>query len=62
MTTSHEAETLEEALWFAAWSAYPTARYEAETRSLIAVAVGNANWHREMASYLEAGAPMRDEA
>ncbi len=62
MTTSHDQESLEEALWFAAWSTYPTAAYEATTRTLIAVAVGQAEWHREMLSYLSAGAPMRDEA
>ena len=62
MTTSHEGESLEDALWFAAWSTYPTPRYQAGTQSLVAVAVANADWHRETASFLTAGAPMRDEA
>ena len=61
MTVSDEDEPLEEAVWFAAWSAYPTARYVESTKALIAVAVGAPEWSERVASYLSAGAPMLDE-
>jgi hypothetical protein len=62
MTTSHEDEPLEEAVWFAAWSTYPTPRYAAETRALLAVSVGADAWDDRITAYLRAGAPRRDEA
>jgi len=62
MTTSDEDAPLEEALWEAAWAAYPTKRFESTTRALVAVAIGNVEWSQRIAAYLHAGAPMQDEA
>ena len=62
MTVSDEATSLEEALWFAAWSSYPTPQFQSTTRSLVALAVGQAAWEERIRQYLALGAPMTDEA
>jgi hypothetical protein len=62
MTTWHDSETLEEAIWFATHSAFPDAGYELGTESVIIATVGNDSWAAEAASYLDRGTPMTDEA
>jgi hypothetical protein len=63
MTTWHDDEPLEEALWFALNAAIPTPdETAATTQAVLAVSVANHDWSIAMASYLEAGAPMPDEA
>jgi len=43
MTTCHERETLESALWFALNTAWPDETYEATCNTLVAVAVANSD-------------------
>jgi hypothetical protein len=52
MTTWHEDEALDEALWFAVNSAYPAGAYEGTCETLLAIAVGNQDWGRQIAKML----------
>jgi len=52
MSTWHDSESLEEALWFAIYSAYPTGLYETTWRATIAAAVGSPEWASTMHAYL----------
>jgi hypothetical protein len=61
MTTWHDDESLEEAVWFAVHNAWPTPAYERDTRAVVAVAVGAPQWASRINDYLQAGAPFPDE-
>lgn len=61
MTTSHEGEPLEEALWFAVHAAWPTPDYEVTTGAVVAVSIGHADWSDQIRAYLTAGAPLIEE-
>jgi hypothetical protein len=50
MTTSHEEESLEEALWFFCNCAVPTQAYERTCHDWIIVAVGNKDWENRIRS------------
>jgi hypothetical protein len=50
MTTSHEDESLEEALWFFCNCAVPTQAYERTCRDWMIVAVGNKAWENRIRS------------
>lgn len=52
MSTWHEADSLEEALWFALHSAYPAPPYEATTTSVVAAIIGNDGWAQAVETYL----------
>jgi hypothetical protein len=52
MTTWHDDETLEEALWFAVNSAYPAGVYEGTCETLLAITVGNKDWGSQIAKIL----------
>ena len=62
MTTSHENESLEQAAWFAAHTAYPDEAYSDGAAGVAFVAVENEDWYERLATYLAAGAPTPDEA
>jgi len=62
MTTWHENEPLEETLWFAVHSTFPSPFYESSTRAVLAVAIGSRAWATQIQTYLAAGAPLMDEA
>ena len=62
MTTWHNDESLENALWFALNSTFPSSAYEATTKSVLAISVGDQGWCDRVSLYLKAGAPMLDEA
>jgi len=44
MTTWHDDERLEEALWFAVNSAFPAGAYEQTCKTLVTVTIGNQDW------------------
>jgi hypothetical protein len=52
MSTWHESEPLEEALWFAVYSAYPAPPYDATTISTVAAVIANERWAKEVHAYL----------
>ena len=52
MTTWHDDETLEEALWFAVNSAFAVSAYEQTCKTLVAVAVGNRDWGSQIVKKL----------
>jgi hypothetical protein len=62
MTTSHENESLEEALWFATNSTWPDTAFETTCKSVVALAVGDRTWHDRIRDHLLAGTPLPDEA
>jgi hypothetical protein len=62
MTTWHDDESLENALWYALNSTVPSSAYEAATTSVIAICVGDEGWSDRVSTYLKAGAPMLEEA
>jgi hypothetical protein len=62
MTTWHVDESLEDALWFALHSTVPSSAYLDSTKSVIVVSIGDGGWSERVSTYLEAGAPMLDEA
>ena len=62
MTTSHEDESLEDAVWFAANSAWPDEAYEESCRATVILTVGDRTWHQRVTDYLDAGVPLRGEA
>ena len=53
MSTWHERESLEQALWFAVYCACPDAAYESTTISTIAAAIGNQRWARAVQTNLD---------
>ena len=52
MTTWHEDETLEEALWFAVNSAFAVGAYEQTCKTLVTVTIGNQDWGSQIAKTL----------
>jgi hypothetical protein len=48
ITTAHDDETLEEALWFFVHCAFAAKNYEEDCTEWIAVAVGNKDWSNEI--------------
>ena len=52
MTTWHEDEALDEALWFAVNSAFPAGAYEETCKTLVAIAVGSQDWGSQIARKL----------
>lgn len=52
MTTWHEDETLEEALWFAVNSAFAVGAYEQTCKTLVTVTIGNQDWGSQIAKKL----------
>ena len=62
MTTWHDHEPLEEAVWFAANAAFPDHAYAEAAGALVALSIGSNEWHSHIRDYLEAGTPIRDEA
>ena len=52
MTTWHNKETLEDALWFFVNNSFPDAAYEDTCRTGIAITVGNGHWAKQVAGYL----------
>jgi hypothetical protein len=50
MTTWHERDSLEEALWFFVHSAVPTASYRSACTDWVIAVVGNAEWEQEIRS------------
>lgn len=62
MTSQHESETMDEALWFAANATWPAEEYEDTCDALVVVAVGDPAWQERAVEYLAAGAPPPDEA
>jgi hypothetical protein len=52
MTSWHDDEPLEEALWFAIFTQYPAGKYLDNFRSLVAASVGNEKWAREIRAAL----------
>jgi hypothetical protein len=53
MSTWHPNESLEEALWFALYSAYPAISYESKTISTVAAVVANDTWAKAVEEYLD---------
>jgi len=62
MTTWHEDESLEEAIWFAINTAFPTPKYEVTTRIVAVLTIANASWSLRAEEYLREGAPSGNEA
>ena len=62
MTTWHADESLEESLWYALNSTFPASHYQDRTKAVIIVSIGDHGWYERVTTYLEAGAPMLDEA
>ncbi|MDN5942604.1 MAG: hypothetical protein L0H94_12030 [Nitrospira sp.] len=52
MTTWHEDEALDEALWFAVNSAFSAGAYEGTCETLVAIAVGSKEWGSQMTKIL----------
>ncbi len=52
MTTWHDDERLEEALWFFVYCSFPDAAYEATCDTGIVVTIGNSQWATQVAEYL----------
>lgn len=52
MTTWHEDEALDEALWFAVNSAYPAGAYEGTCETLVAIAVESKDWGSQITKML----------
>ena len=52
MTTWHDDETLEEALWFAVNSAFAVGAYEQTCKTLVAVTIENQDWGSQIAKKL----------
>jgi hypothetical protein len=62
MTTWHDDEPLEEAVWFAANAAFPNEAFADAGEALVAIAIGSGEWESQIRQYLQDGTPMRDEA
>ena len=52
MTTWHDDESLEDALWFFVNNSFPDAAYEDTCHTGIAVTIGNRQWAIQVADYL----------
>lgn len=52
MTTWHDKETLEEALWFFVNCSSPDAAYADSCHAGIAITIGNSHWAKQVAGYL----------
>jgi hypothetical protein len=52
MTTWHDDESLEEALWFALNNAIPASAYSESCSVVIAVSIGSEQWGRKILVYL----------
>ena len=52
MTTSHDTESLEEALWFFLTSAWPDEHYVESTRAAVAISIGSFKWAHEISAAL----------
>jgi hypothetical protein len=61
MTTSHDDESLEEALWFAVHCAFPDTPYEESCRDVVVIAVAEPAWEQRMNAYLTMGAPLQED-
>ena len=48
MTTWHSKESLDEALWFIIFNAYPDDGYFDTTRSALAISIGNPAWDEQI--------------
>ena len=57
LTACQQGRPLEQALAFAVHGAQPGPRFEASTRSVIAVAIANPAWASRIETCLAAGAP-----
>jgi hypothetical protein len=53
LTSAHRTDTLDEALFFAVWCAFPTEAFN-ETTSVLALVVGNAEWTQVVRARLQA--------
>lgn len=53
MTSWHDSESLEEALWFFLMNAWPDSYYEGTTRAALAISVGEREWYAEICSVLD---------
>jgi hypothetical protein len=62
MSTWHEDEPLQEAVWFAANAAFAHQAYAEASNALVAVSVGSVEWESQIREYLQAGTPLPDEA
>jgi hypothetical protein len=62
MTTWHDDESLEDAVWFAANAAFPDHAYVEAAGVLVALSIGSKGWDSQIRDYLEAGTPIQDEA
>jgi hypothetical protein len=52
MTTSHDTESLEDALAFFLTSAWPEDRYVDSTRAALAISIGSSKWAQEISAAL----------
>ena len=52
MTTWHEDQALDEALWFAVNNAFPAGAYEETCKTLVAIAIGSQDWGSQIAKNL----------
>lgn len=59
MTTSHSTETLDEALFFAVWCAFPTEAFD-QNSPVLAVVVGNEEWTQLVRARLQAPESLSD--
>lgn len=57
LTTCHEHDSLEDAIWFVVHAAYPDDDYEDGWNSVVIATVGNDDWRRRAEAFLAAGAP-----
>jgi hypothetical protein len=62
MSTWHEHESLEEAIWFATHVAEPAPAYVPTTGAVIIATIGHPDWAARARAYLDRGAPGRHEA
>jgi hypothetical protein len=59
MTTWHADERLDQAIWFALNSAFPTPAYSKAADTVLIVSVANPAWAAEASEYVATGAPLR---
>jgi hypothetical protein len=62
MTTWHNAEPLEEMVWFALNSTLPTSFFTAATRTVVLASIAQSEWSDRMKSYVQRGAPLPGES
>jgi hypothetical protein len=58
MTTWHDDESLEDALWFAVRAAFPS---DSHLVPVVAASIGKPAYARRIRAYLDAGSPIPDE-